>query len=162
MKTHHCLRRTVTLLLAAIVATGCSNTIDPGLPNGYWSATQSWAGQVIIASDTDDPQWPTDPVTIHNAAVRGDSLEFEVSFGGGCRDHTFLLLSDGAWMESNPVQVGLKLSHDARGDNCKALVSRTLRFDLTPLRVAYNAAYQTTTGTLRLNVRDSGSVTWSW
>ena len=157
------LRKRNWLVAACVVVTAaCSNTVEPGRLNGYWSLTQTWAGQVIITENTDDPQWPADPVTIHSATVRGDSLELDVAFGGGCRDHMFLLLSDGAWMESNPVQVGVRLAHDARGDNCKALVSRLLRFDLTPLKVAYNAAYQTTTGTIRINVRNSTSVTYSW
>jgi hypothetical protein len=65
-------------------------------------------------------------------------------------------------MESNPVQVGVKLSHDAKGDSCEALLSRMLRFDLMPLTIAYNNAYQVTSGTLRLNIRGFSSVLFSW
>jgi hypothetical protein len=152
------------LLLSAAVAIlgACRETTDPVAPNGSWSVNNTWGGQVIITEDTDGRQWPADPVTISNAVVRGDSLELSVSFGGGCREHTFLLLSDAAWMESYPVQVGVKLSHDSKGDNCKALLSRVLRFDLSPLKSAYQASYQTTTGIIRLNIRGTSSVTYSW
>lgn len=150
-------------MLALVLATGCSDTMtDPGVPNGFWSFGDIWSGQVVITEDTDAPQWPSDPATIRSAEVRGDSLELTVNYGGGCREHSFLLLSDAAWMESNPVQVGVKLSHDAKGDFCDALLSRTLRFDLTPLKVAYNSAYQTTSGTIRLNIRGFSSVLYSW
>lgn len=162
MKIHHFFRGGIAALMAGLVAHGCSNTVEPGRLNGYWSLTQTWAGQVVITANTDDSQWPADPVTIHNVTVRGDSLELDVGFRGGCRDHAFLLLSDAAWMESHPVQVGVRLSHDSRDDHCDALVSRLLRFDLTPLKLAYNAAYQTSTGIIRLNVRNSTSVTYSW
>jgi hypothetical protein len=153
----------VGLMLALFVATACNDTAtEPGVPNGYWSLGSIWSGQVVIAEDTDAPQWPSDPVTIMTAEVMGDSLELVVNYGGGCRDHSFLLLSDAAWMESNPVQVGVKLSHDAKGDSCEALLSRMLRFDLMPLTIAYNNAYQVTSGTLRLNIRGFSSVLFSW
>lgn len=44
-------------------------------------------------------------------------------------------------MESNPVQVRLVLSHDARDELCDAAFGRTLRFDLRPIREAYVRAY---------------------
>jgi hypothetical protein len=153
------------LLCCAVIAVfvACDEPTEPGLPNGFWSVGDTWAGQVIITPNTDASYWPSDPVTIQGFTMKGDSLELAVSFGGGCRDHAFLLLSDAAWMESYPVQVGVRLAHDAKGDNCKALISRVLRFDLTPLRAAYSAAYQTSSGIMRLNVRGtSGSPTYSW
>jgi hypothetical protein len=151
------------MTLLAIAAGACNDTTTaPGVPNGYWSVSSTWAGQVIIAENTDAPHWPSDPVTIKEATVRADSLELVVNYGGGCRAHSFLLLSDAAWMESFPVQVGVRLAHDAEGDSCRALLSRILRFDLSPLRAAYNSSYQTTTGIIRLNIRGSSSVEYSW
>lgn len=148
-------------LFAVLVA--CSDTTEPVTPNGFWSVNDTWAGQVIITPNADASYWPSDPVTIQGFAMKGDSLELTVSFGGGCRDHAFLLLSDAAWMESYPVQVGVRLAHDAKGDNCKALVARVLRFDLTPLKAAYNASYQTSSGIMRLNIRGaSASPTYAW
>lgn len=151
------------LLALSIVAFGCSETTEPDVPNGFWSASNTWAGQVVITPNADASYWPSDPVTIQEFAIRGDSLELSVTFGGGCRDHTFILLSDAAWMESYPVQVGVKLAHDANGDNCKALLSRVLRFDLSPLKAAYAVSYQATTGIMRLNIRGTSvSPLYSW
>ena len=148
---------------AIAVFAACDDPTEPGAPNGFWSVNDTWVGQVVITRDTDASYWPKDPVTIQGFTMKGDSLELAVSYGGGCRDHAFLLLSDAAWMESYPVQVGVKLSHDAKGDNCKALVSRVLRIDLTPLKAAYNASYQTSSGIMRLNIRGaSASPTYVW
>ena len=152
------------ILVALLVfAVACSDTTEPNLPNGYWSASNTWAGQVIITPNTDASHWPSDQVTIQGFTIRGDSLELAVTFGGGCRDHQFLLLSDAAWMESYPVQVAVKLAHDANGDNCKALLSRVLRFDLSPLKAAYAASYQSATGVMKLNIRGTtASPVYSW
>ena len=155
------MQRLVVILLVATLA--CSKATEPAIPNGHWSASNTWAGQVVITPDTDAPHWPSDQVTIQGFTIRGDSLELAVTFGGGCRDHGFTLLSDAAWMESYPVQVGVKLAHDANGDNCKALLSRVLRFDLSPLKAAYAASYQATSGIMKLNIRGtSASPVYSW
>ena len=159
----HVIRRLWTFgALASVIA--CNESTQPlsKEPGGSWSLSSIWSGRIVITDNADSPPWPADPVTIVSAEVKGDSLELVVSYGGGCRAQSFLLLSDAAWMESYPVQVGIRLSRDAQGDNCKALLTRMLRFDLTPLKTAYNAAYQTTTGIIRMNLRGSSSVTYSW
>ena len=155
------MHRVLAALLVAAIA--CSDPTDPAAPNGHWSASNTWAGQVVITPDADGPQWPSDQVTIQGFTIRGDSLELAVTFGGGCRDHAFVLLSDAAWMESYPVQVGVKLGHDANGDTCKALLSRVLRFDLSPLKSAYAASYQATSGMMKLNIRGTtASPVYAW
>jgi hypothetical protein len=151
------------LLALSVVALACSDTTEPDVPNGFWSANDTWASQVFITPNSDASYWPSDQVTIQESAIRGDSLELTVTFGGGCRDHEFLLLSDAAWMESYPVQVAVRLAHDANGDNCKALLSRVLRFDLSPLKAAYAASYPATSGIMKLNLRGtSASLVYTW
>ena len=154
---HLSMRKTLLLVLCL----ACADPTEP--PNGYWSTTDTWVGQIVITPNANSPHWPSDAVTIQSLAIKGDSLELAVSFGGGCRDHTFVLLADAAWMESYPVQVGVRLSHEANDDACDALLSRVLRFDLTPLKAAYTSSYQATTGIIRLNLRGaSGSLTYTW
>lgn len=155
------MRRLTPLLVLAIA---CADPSEPlTAPNGTWSESDTWTGQVIITSDAGDPRWPSDPVTIHAAAVKGDSLELTVSFGGGCRGHTFLLLADGAWMESYPVQTGLRLAHEKNNDSCKALLSRILKFDLTPLKVAYANSYGPAPASIRLRISGSSdSPLYKW
>lgn len=97
-----------------------------------------------------------DAVEILDARVDAGILEMDVSYGGGCAEHHLDAVAHTGWMESNPVQVGVALAHDARGDSCKALVQRTLRFDLEPLREAYASAYGGGSATLLLNLAPAG------
>jgi hypothetical protein len=95
--------------------------------------------------------------------LKGDSLVLAVSFGGGCREHTFLLLADAMWMESYPVQTGVRLAHESNNDPCDAMLSRTLKFDLIPLKVAYTKSYGPAPGIIRIHVGASGaSVLYKW
>jgi hypothetical protein len=142
--------RKLALLLGLLA---CADPSEPSItPNGIWSEPDTWTGQVIITDDARDPRWPSDAVTINAAGVKGDSLELSVTFGGGCRGHTFLLLADGAWMESYPVQTGLYLAHEDNNDNCDALLSRVLKFDLVPLKVAYTKSYGAAPASIRLRI----------
>jgi hypothetical protein len=94
--------------------------------------------------------WPADRLDFQTIRVAGDTLVATVSYGGGCREHTFALVFADVFLESLPVQMHGLLSHDARGDVCRALLTRTLRFDLAPLKQAYRAAYQQQSGTIIL------------
>ena len=152
------MRRVFAFLVIAVVA--CSDATEP-LPDG-WTPGGSWAGQVVVTRTVDSPPWASDPVTIQSAEVDGDSLELSVSFGGGCREHDFGLVTNGVFAESYPVQTWVKLAHDANGDMCRAMLARTLRFDLSPLKTLYNTSYRTTTGIMVIHVAAGFSVTYSW
>lgn len=107
----------------------------------------------LIVSQTEGlAGFARDAVEILDARVDAGILELDVTYGGGCAEHHLDAVAHTGWMESNPVQVGVALAHDARGDTCKALVQGRLRFDLEPLREAYAAAYGQGSATLILNI----------
>lgn len=74
---------------------------------------------------------PSDALSIDSASITGNILTIGVSYGGGCKDHEIQLYWDGAVMLSLPGQINLMLTHDNQDDMCKAIVSTTLKFDLT-------------------------------
>jgi hypothetical protein len=124
-------------------------------------------GPIIVEEVEGDPKpllsSGTDPVEIKGISVAGDVLELELSYGGGCEEHTFWLEWDGAFLESHPVQSRLVLRHEARGDGCMALISGTRRFELTPVKEAWRQGYQRTEGTISLHVEGApGSVLYTF
>lgn len=76
----------------------------------------------------------TDTASIKEVSIVNDSLKLTVVYGGGCEKHDFVLYGCKQFMESNPLQDALYLSHDAHGDLCKKLITETLSFDLIPLK----------------------------
>jgi hypothetical protein len=132
-------------LAACLALLGCGGN-DPLAPAGDPSRvvlreTPSSAGQ--------------DPASITRAEVRGDELVLQVTYGGGCAEHDFAVYVHPAWMESLPVQVRAQLAHDAHGDNCRALLGKELRFDLRPLKEAYQRAYSAS-GTVVVQLQAPG------
>lgn len=100
---------------------------------------------------------PGDPLHRVESQIRGDELLLNVRYGGGCNEHRFALTGGGVFMESYPVQTALTLHHDALGDQCRALVGKSLRFDLTPLKRTYQRAYQTRAGVIVIHLTAPGS-----
>lgn len=67
-----------------------------------------------------------------------DFIIFEVSYGGGCKEHQFHLYSTYGILYSNPPGCLVYLSHDGNNDYCKAMVTKTISFSLKPF---HNAKY---------------------
>ncbi len=83
------------------------------------------------------------PVFVTTTSIRDDRLSIGVQFAGGCDTHAFSLCWGGdatAFLESEPVQVELRLQHETN-DTCEALLSESLTFDLRSLEHTYASAY---------------------
>lgn len=152
-------RRGVTL--AALALAACGTGKDAGLgpvPVVLSDAIGQGRGNVILVRDLRDPQWPSDPLTIGDVAVEGDTIRLDVSFSGGCTEHQLQLIADVVWAESYPVQVGARLAHEDNDDACDGIITGSLSFDLSPLKRAYQASYQSRTGKIALRLQGAPSI----
>ena len=133
------------MLMAVVGGTACSSD-----PVAY--VTPDEIGMVSVVPSADLSRYARDLLTVDSARAREDHLHVFVSYGGGCADHDFAAVAHTGWMESEPVQLGLFIAHDAHGDPCRALLHSELTFDLDPVRRAYQAAYRTPTGRIILRI----------
>ncbi len=134
------------LLIVTLIA-ACGWLATEPLPGpDPMTASESQTAQLV----QDIGQWPADALEFQQVRIVGDMLEATVSHGGGCAEHSYALVFSNVFLESLPVQMRGLLSHDAKGDPCRALLTRTLRFDLTPLKEAYRAGYRESSGTIIL------------
>lgn len=141
----------ILLLLALATTSGCdSGTL------GLASRQDDDTSAVIMAQDSGIQGFGTDPLVVDDVRIDGDLLAVDVRYGGGCRTHEIDAVVWTGWMESNPVQVGIALTHRGNGDPCKALVIRSLRFALDPLRKAYQDAYGAGPATVVLRIDAAG------
>lgn len=135
------------LAVAATAACAGSATapLDP-----FSMTTANGHPAVLLVADHAD--WPDDAYEFLGMRLSGDTLDVTVRYGGGCETHEFALLVSPVFLESYPVQMNGTLAHDAKGDLCDALIERSLRLDLRPLRQAYASAYGRSSDTIVLNV----------
>ncbi|XCF07237.1 hypothetical protein ABI125_05115 [Tamlana crocina] len=123
-----------TMLLAFVallcfVNMTCENDDDS---NGYMGDCDQ---NTVVDSDT-YKNLETDRFTIISAEITGDCLNLEIG-ASGCDGSTwrFSLVDSGAVAESFPEQRYLKLQL-LNEELCDAYFTKTISFDLTPLRVS--------------------------
>jgi hypothetical protein len=109
-------------------------------------------GKIILANGSNPSQWKMDHYTVDSVFIIGDSIHFNITFGGGCKTHDFLLAAYNYFMESYPVQAGILLSHDSNSDFCKALLTRNIAVDLSPLKQVYQNLYHENSGRIELSI----------
>lgn len=76
-----------------------------------------------------------DPYNFEKVELKGDILELVVSYSGGCETHDFVLQGDPRIMKSLPPQMNIVLLHNANQDRCRAHITDTLHYDLSPVRM---------------------------
>ena len=140
----------LSLLLTAIALTGCvasqtpeslpptklttvaSQTPESSCPTTLPTSV-SRISQVLLIDEAPQDCFPADAAKIRAVTLERNILKINVNYQGGCQEHTFGLHAQTAFLESNPPQWSLYLSHDAHGDTCTENVEKLLSFDLTPL-----------------------------
>ncbi len=117
-------------------------------------------GTVVIADAPDE--WGVDGYVLNAATITGDSLELSLSYSGGCAAHQFTLVCSSFFLESDPVQLGVSLAHNANNDPCEAFPTETYRFDLTPIKTRYQKAYQQEAGVVILLLKDAPNLVYEF
>ena len=107
----------------------------------------------IIIDDSYYQDTPKDPFTINKVRLFKNILYFDISYGGGCMEHDFQLIAS-SFMESEPVQINVLLSHEDNDDPCDMWITENLGFDLSSLKKSWQYQYQEKSGEITINIQD--------
>ena len=108
--------------------------------------------QDIILDDSYYQNASRDPVNINNVKLHRNILYVNVSYSGGCKEHEFTLIAS-SFMESNPVQVNILLSHNDNNDPCDMWITEEMAFNLIPLKKGWQCSYLEKSGIIILNIQ---------
>ena len=125
----------ITFLLLTIGLSGCITSIDD-----------------IILDDSYYQNALRDPFNLNSVELKKDILLVNISYSGGCEEHEFDLVGT-SFMESNPVQVDVLLSHDANNDTCEMWITQENAYNLLPLKKAWQRSYHEKSGTIVVNLQ---------
>ncbi len=114
------------LLSIALFTLGCKTAKEsanqtPGISRLKITAT---LGEINV---------PSDPITLLNTRVEGNYLFIDISYTGGCEEHTFSVVGSEMISKSLPPIRSVQLIHSAKGDQCKKIVEETLVVDISKL-----------------------------
>jgi hypothetical protein len=108
--------------------------------------------QDIILDDVYYQNASRDPFVFNSVKLRMNILLLNVSYGGGCEEHEFALIGT-SFMESNPVQVNVLLSHEDHDDPCDMWITQSMVFNLLPLKKAWQQQYNEVSGKIVINLQ---------
>ncbi|MFT5600494.1 MAG: hypothetical protein ACI9N1_000729 [Flavobacteriales bacterium] len=117
----------------AVLATGCKCKKDATKEadkNGTEKAASGAMIPSVIVTDGFVAPEKNHAFTVNSAKMDGHILYVEVSYSGGCEEHKFELHTNRMFMKSMPPKLGVFLKHDNGGDNCEAIETKTLQFDM--------------------------------
>ena len=106
----------------------------------------------IIIDDNFYQDAPRDPFVFNNVELIRNYLFLNISYGGGCEEHVFVLITT-SFMESYPVQVNVLLSHEDNNDPCDAWITEEMIFNLLPLKKTWQEQYNKKSGTIIMNLQ---------
>lgn len=116
-------------ILCSLLLTSCNKSttvaIDPPLPE---------CDNLVVVDANFYQNGPADEFYFQSATIDGNCLKMIVQYGGGCEAVIFQLIDASVILESFPIQRNIRLSLEDN-DNCEALVTQELNYDLTPLQV---------------------------
>ena len=144
--------------ISALLQAGLRLSSGPTMTTSS-TGSQTSFGFVFLADDCDDNvvvadgrSRGDDPYIVNSAALDGDRLTIEASYGGGCRTHVFTLVISESFRESDPVQLRAVLAHEANGDPCRAWLTESHVFDLSLIRTRYRQFYGPGPGRVVLHI----------
>ncbi|MCY3812457.1 MAG: hypothetical protein OXH15_11730 [Gammaproteobacteria bacterium] len=96
------------LVLGLLASTGCRQHRPPAAPGALdtavavtpHGATSSGVRSGTVVVSNAPGSWGDDDYVLDAAAIAGDALTLNVSYGGGCATHRFALVACEAFMES--------------------------------------------------------------
>lgn len=117
--------KTVTYLFLALVALSCGT--KKNAENGEVKTEKNETTPVTMdivkvwAKTGEMSKEHGDPIQIDTVEIRGNIMYIDVTYSGGCEEHSFEVIGSNAIAKSLPPIRAIQLVHNANGDTCREL-----------------------------------------
>ncbi len=132
----------LSLLMIAAMTAGCKNKEKAAAEKRSTAQTEMTESNEKRDSGSSDIQVMElaefdkgDGYNIESIELKGDEIYISVNYSGGCEEHEFTLFADPRIMKSMPPQQNIVLKHNSNGDKCRAHISETHVFNLSPIKI---------------------------
>ena len=88
----------------------------------------------VIIDNSFMPGYDKPTYNINSVTIAGDILSLNISYTGGCNEHSFELISNGLYAKSLPPQITVYLKHQSHDDTCEKIIEKTITYDISKLQ----------------------------
>ena len=88
----------------------------------------------VIIDNTFRPGNNKSTYKIKSATIARNILSLNISYTGGCKEHSFELISNGLYAKSLPPQITTYLKHQSNDDTCEKIIEKTITYDISKLQ----------------------------
>ena len=136
------------LLCLVVVFLGCKTEEKTAVEKTDTTPTEGETKNEVKEPQT-NPEEPTEPngrilynpklsnmgahKDINEVSISGNTLQVNVSYSGGCKEHSFELVHKKEMTKSMPPILTVYLVHENNEDYCEEYITENLQFDLSDL-----------------------------
>ncbi len=71
---------------------------------------------------------------VDSLEINNDTLSVFVAYSGGCKEHSWELVTNGMYEKTRPPEITVCLKHISNGDACRQLIRNEVKFNITKLK----------------------------
>lgn len=119
------------LMMLLVAFSACTKQVADDKNSSRVTLTNDASVYAAVAADRSSTI--SDPFDLKSVTLKDDSVEVTVAYSGGCKQHSFDVIWNGAVAKTNPPEISLFIKHHANDDACETYVTEKLTFSLTNL-----------------------------
>lgn len=89
--------------------------------------------ETMITATIGELSKTSDPMTISSIQIDGNVMTVEVTYSGGCGEHSFQVIGSSTIAKSLPPIRSIQLVHNANKDECKKMIIQKIKVDISDL-----------------------------
>ena len=123
--------KNITLFVLSVVLLSCGTRKN--VTKDEQSDSTEKPKETMIIATLGEFSKTSDPITISSVQVDGNFMTIEVTYSGGCGDHSFQMIGSSMIAKLLPPIRAIQLVHNANKDECKKMMIQTIKVDLSAL-----------------------------
>lgn len=121
----------ISLFVLSIAVLSCG--IKKNATKDEHSDSTAKPKETMITATIGEMSKTSDPMTISSVQIDGNFMTIEVTYSGGCGEHSFQMIGSSTIAKSLPPIRSIQLVHSANKDECKKMIIQKIKVDISAL-----------------------------
>lgn len=124
--------KNITLIVLSIACLSCGTRKHTMKDETQLNDT-SKSKEIVVTATIGEMSKTSDPMTISSVQINGNDMIIEVTYSGGCGEHSFQVIGSSTIAKSLPPVRSIQLVHNANKDECEKMIIQKIKVDISEL-----------------------------